>query len=94
MSDLIQTMNNKIDAAAHNKFWIMAMTITIGTCWAAIVAMLLLQNDASYVFLGICTYAAVIPNGLAIAQTPFRWIMWSFLAGVAINTLLLIPALI
>lgn len=93
MSTLFNKVNQKIDQLESNRFGIMAVTITLGSCWASVAAMLLL-NGNHFWMLYPCTITAMGANALAIAQAPFRWVIWSFLISILVNTVIIAGLLI
>ena len=90
MTNVINIINDWINVNNNNRYGIMALTITFGSCLGSIAAMLISQNHAPFWQLALCTAFTMMANSAAIAQAPFKWIIWVFLGSVAVNSLLIL----
>lgn len=81
--------NEKILSNPQNYFGLMAMTMTIGSCWGGFVAMFVLMQDAHPVIFFFNVVAAMANNVAAIAQVPFKLMMRIFYGSIVINGLIL-----
>ena len=90
MFSIINQFNRFIETGEFNRFGIMTLTITAGSCWASIAAMLILKNESPVWQLSVCASLAMAANAIAIAQLPFKWVIWSFILSVVVNGLLIV----
>ena len=87
--NVINKLNHWMDNMENNRFGIMAVTITLGTCWASVAVLLELGMDVSINQLFLSTVVAMGANAFAIAQMPMRWVLWSFMINIIVNTVLI-----
>ncbi len=79
-----------IKKAEFSYFGILSMVILIGSCWGAIAAMMIFQNNGPIWEVGIAIAATMSANTAAIGQAPTKWLINLAIASMAVNTLLIL----
>ena len=82
--------NQWVKKLEFSYYGIISMTILIGSCYGAIAAMIVLQNDAPIWQLGVCIFVAMGNNVAAIGQAPLKWVINMFGLCMLISTLLIL----
>ena len=71
------------------RYPLMAMTLTIGSCWASIAIMFLTQNDGPLWQLTLCAMVTMAHNAAAIAVAPMRAVIYTFILSIGVNAAIL-----
>lgn len=93
MEAVIKHEEERIISNPKNYFGIMALTMTIGSCWGGIVAMYVLMTDAPAWVLLTNVLAAMMNNVAAIAQVEYKLMMRLFYASLIVNLFVLLGVL-
>lgn len=90
LARLLATLNKKIDALEFYRYGIMPISLTAGSCWGSVACLLISMNNAPLWQLAVCAVFTMASNAVAIALAPMRWVVWSFVVSVLLNTLLVL----
>lgn len=89
--DATETKTDKLwSQLQFNYFSVIAFTLTVSSCLGGITAMFIHQNEAPIWQLSIAIFASMFNNLTAIASTPIRWVVGSFITSVSVNILLIL----
>lgn len=86
---LIKYVNNWITKNQTNYFGICGMLLIVGTAITSIPVAIATGLEL-FVIVGICAIFAMAVNVMVISQQTLKTVVWTFLIGMSINTILLI----
>lgn len=86
---IIKAINNWIAKEESNYFGICGMLLIVGTGLASI-PVAIATGLQLFIFAGISVILAMAGNVMVISQQPLKTVVWTFLIGMTVNTLLMI----
>lgn len=91
---MLSTINHQIDRLENFRYPLMAMTLTVGSCWGSLAIFFLTQNSAPLWHLVLCAVVTMTHNAAAIGVAPMRAVVYSFLLSIGANALIILLNLI
>ena len=87
--NLVQSINQWIAKQESNYYGICALLLGVGTGLASI-PVAIATSLQLFVIALICVVLAMAGNVMVISQQPLKTVVWTFLAGITVNTLFLV----
>lgn len=86
----MEKINSIFEQLEFYRYGVMAMTLTAGSCWGSAAVLFMAKNDAPMWEIAACAAISMGANSMAIALAPMKILMWTFVASVIVNGLLIV----
>ena len=87
---MLKRVNTYFEKQEFNRYGIMAMTLTAGSCLGSVAVLYIAQNNAPMWHLVACVGVSMLANVAAIGLTSMKLMLWTFVVSVIVNTLLIL----
>lgn len=87
---MLNRINAFFEKQEFNRYGIMAMTLTAGSCLGSVAVLFIFKNDGAMWQIAVCAAVSMLANTAAIGMTPMKTVLWTFVASVFVNLLLIL----
>lgn len=87
---MLSKVNAYFEGMEFNRYGIMAMTITAGSCLGSVAVMYIAVNDGPLWQIAVCAAVSMLSNTTAIALSPMKVLLWSFILNLVVNSVFIL----
>lgn len=90
---MLNRINAFFEKQEFNRYGIMAMTLTAGSCLGSVAVLFIFKNGGPTWQIAICAGVSMMANAAAIGLTSMKTVLWTFIVSVVVNLLLILANL-